>query len=71
MKRHPQYGLYGDKIIHRAGLSHLLTGQVSARCFKKPRPINMDIASWTIRDEAVTCKKCLALIKHAATKNSG
>ena len=69
MKRHPQYGLYGDKIIHRAGLTNE-KGQVSARCFKRPRPINLEIASWTIRDEAVTCKKCLRWMAAAASPST-
>lgn len=37
-------------------------GAVSALCFKKPRPINLKVACWTIRPEAVTCKKCLQLM---------
>ena len=35
-------------------------GQVSALCFKAPRPINLKRALWTNRREAVTCRKCLA-----------
>lgn len=38
------------------------TGAVSALCFKKDRAINLKIALWTIRPEAVTCKKCLRLL---------
>ena len=37
-------------------------GAVSALCFKKPRAINLDVALWTIRPEAVTCAKCLRLL---------
>jgi hypothetical protein len=37
-------------------------GGVSALCFKKPRAINLSQASWTTKDEAVTCKKCLAIL---------
>lgn len=45
------------KLYHRASLinGH---GHVSALCFKEPRAIVLSRASWTMRDEAVTCKKC-------------
>ena len=36
---------------------------VSALCFAVPRAISLTRASWTIRDEAVTCKKCLEAMK--------
>ena len=63
MKRHPQFGLYGEKARHRADKTNIETGAVSALCFKKPRAIDLKIASWTIRDEAVTCKQCLRIIE--------
>lgn len=49
------------RVYHRA---HLIDdeGNVSALCFKKPRAIDMRLATWTNRDEAVTCKKCKACI---------
>jgi hypothetical protein len=53
---------YGDaKFYHRA---HLMDdrGNVSALCFKFPRAISGRRASWTIRDEAVTCPKCLTVL---------
>jgi hypothetical protein len=37
-------------------------GAVSALCFKAPRAINMKIATWVYRDEAVTCPRCLEII---------
>ena len=37
------------------------TGSASALCFKRPRAINLSVALWTFRWEAVTCKKCLRL----------
>lgn len=37
-------------------------GGVSALCYSKPRSICLSNASWTIREEAVTCKKCLRLM---------
>jgi len=39
-------------------------GQVSALCFKRPHPIDLKKALWTIRKEAVTCKACLAMAGH-------
>jgi hypothetical protein len=49
------------KIIHRAGKIRP-DGAVSARCFVRPRPINLRLSTWTIRDLAVTCPKCLEII---------
>lgn len=50
------------RIYHRGSLINP-RGGVSALCFAKPRAIDMKRATWTNRDEAVTCPKCLALIK--------
>lgn len=36
---------------------------VSALCFKTPRAIDMRKASWCLSDDAVTCEKCLVLLK--------
>ena len=36
-------------------------GRVSALCFRKPHAICLARALWTLRWEAVTCKRCLAL----------
>ena len=45
-------------------------GDVSALCFEAPRPINLKRALWTNRENAVTCKRCLAALKaRAATAN--
>lgn len=49
------------KIIHRANKINA-NGDVSALCYSKPRKINLAISIWTIRDDAVTCPKCLALL---------
>lgn len=35
-------------------------GAVSALCAPRPRRIDLTRAIWTIRREAVTCKRCLA-----------
>lgn len=45
----------GDKINNAGG--------VSALCFVKPKAIDLSKATWTNRDEAVTCKKCLAILQ--------
>lgn len=37
-------------------------GNVSASCFDTARPINLTIASWTTRPQAVTCPKCLRIL---------
>ncbi|HEV2674177.1 MAG TPA: hypothetical protein VGV37_06505 [Aliidongia sp.] len=51
----------GPRIYHRAkGIRE--DGAVSALCFTSPRAINMKVATWTIRDEAVTCPRCLEII---------
>lgn len=59
---------HDDKKYHKA---HLMdpNGNVSPLCAAKPRKINLDRECWTMRDEAVTCKKCLAMLseKKAAT----
>jgi hypothetical protein len=61
------------KIVHKADRVSI-SGAVSALCFKKPRAINLKLASWTNRDEAVTCKACkkvlggIAVIKAATSE---
>ena len=50
-----------SRVYHRA---HLISARgVSALCFAKRRAIDMKRATWTNRDEAVTCRKCLAIIE--------
>lgn len=51
------------KIYHRASKINE-NGEVSALCFVKPRAINLFKASWTMRDEVVTCKKCLSILRN-------
>ncbi len=50
-----------DKKYHMAELVRD-GGKVSALCFKRPRAIDLDVALWTIRTEAVTCEKCLRIL---------
>lgn len=35
-------------------------GDVSPLCAKRPRKINLKKELWTLKSEAVTCKRCLA-----------
>lgn len=50
-----------ERPYHRAvGINN--RGSVTALCFRSPRAINLKVATWTNRDEAVTCPKCLALL---------
>ena len=50
------------KIIHRASVVRG-DGAVSALCYKRPRPINLARTTWTNRNEATTCPKCLAALE--------
>lgn len=50
------------RIYHLAHLIHNGGEMVSPLCAKVPTAINLDRAYWTLREEAVTCKKCLAAI---------
>lgn len=47
------------RIVHLAG-AVTPSGDVSAVCFKKPRPIDMKQATWTTSTDLVTCERCLA-----------
>lgn len=51
---------YPAKVYHKAA-KIAANGNVSALCSDPPRKINLKRALWTLRWEAVTCKKCLAL----------
>ncbi len=50
------------KIVHRAKHLHP-DGSVSPLCATSTRAINTRRASWTLRDDAVTCKRCLSCLK--------
>jgi hypothetical protein len=54
-------GFNKEKVIHRASLVNK-KGDVSSLCYKHPRAINLKQASWTNRDDAVTCPKCITLL---------
>lgn len=54
------------KPIHRG--AHVdPQGRVSALCFRRPKPIDLRVATWTNRDEAVTCRRCLKALQGAKT----
>ena len=46
-----------SKPVHMASKINA-NGDVSALCFYTPKPINLAKATWTNREEAVTCKRC-------------
>lgn len=50
------------KIVHRADKIRS-SGAVSAFCFASPKPIDLGRSTWSNRDEAVTCSRCLRLIR--------
>jgi len=50
------------KPIHRAKLISQ-AGNISPFCAETPRKLNLAKESWTNRDDAVTCRKCLSKLK--------
>lgn len=56
---------YHDKKIYHMGVL-LSPAGVSALCFNSPRPINLKLALWTLRNEAVTCPKCKRILAASA-----
>lgn len=50
------------KLTHMAGAVRE-DGNVSALCFQRPRPIDLTKATWTLREEAVTCPRCRKAMK--------
>ena len=50
---------YRDRKKYHMGRYWNPRGEVSALCFKRPRPIDLKVALWTIRWDAVTCRACL------------
>lgn len=49
---------YHDRKVYHYAAKIRADGAVSALCFKRPRAINLKIALWTNRAEAVTCPRC-------------
>ncbi len=54
---------YHDRKKYHLGIFFRDDGGVTALCFRRLRKIDLTRASWTLIDEAVTCKKCLKLLK--------
>jgi hypothetical protein len=52
------------KTIHR-GTHVNEAGGVKALCFDVPRSIDLTRATWAMRDQDVTCPKCLRIIASA------
>jgi len=50
------------KRVHRANFIND-EGGVSALCSATPKPIDLRRATWTNRDDAVTCPRCKFLLK--------
>lgn len=54
----------GAKIYHLAKLiANDGSGRVSPLCARRPKALNNTTDTWTNRDDAVTCAKCLAIMK--------
>lgn len=56
---------YHDRKVYHMAAKIRPDGAVSALCYKRPRAINLRVATWTIRPEAVTCPKCRAVLVKA------
>lgn len=57
------------RTVHRADKIRS-DGAVSALCFSAPRAIDLGRATWTNRDEAVTCPKCLRILEAKKVPNN-
>lgn len=53
---------YHDRKIYHKGHLFGPKGEVSPLCAKTPRNLRLDRELWTLCDDAVTCKKCLAAL---------
>jgi hypothetical protein len=53
---------HDNKPYHKAKLTDG-KGNVSPLCAVKPRALNLKRELWTLEDGAVTCRKCLKLLK--------
>jgi hypothetical protein len=52
---------YGAK-MNAEGAKMNAEGEVSPLCAKRPRALNLNRELWTLRPEAVTCKRCRKII---------
>lgn len=51
-----------SKPCHKAELGRG-DGKISPLCAKKPRALNLGIATWTLVNKFVTCPRCIALLE--------
>jgi len=58
------------KLYHMAALVSE-DGSVSALCFDLPHAIDLHRSLWTIRPEAVTCRRCRAALSLMARAGRG
>ena len=55
---------YHDNKKYHFAAKTTANGDVSALCFDPPRKINLRRELWTLTKSAVTCKKCLSILKN-------
>jgi hypothetical protein len=55
------------KVYHKAKMV-APDGSVSPLCAGTPRALDLSKELWTLRDDAVTCKKCLAMLSRPIAK---
>jgi hypothetical protein len=61
---------FKTKPVHRAKLIRD-DGGVSPLCAPRPRVIDLTRATWTNRDDAVTCARCLKAIQQMGKTGDG
>lgn len=59
-----------QKIYHKASLVNR-AGRISPLCAANPRPVDLRRELWTLRWEAVTCPKCLAMRDEKGGESDG
>ncbi len=59
---------YNDRKVYHLGDLWSEGGDVSPLCAEEPRKIDLRRELWTIVENAVTCKKCLAKMKELGTE---
>lgn len=59
------------KVVHLGAMVDP-DGNASALCYRRPRPIDLRKASWTLADDLVSCPRCRKAIRDAqAAAESG
>ena len=62
---------YPNPKIYHFGCAINDNGDVAALCFSRHRAINLKVASWTNRPQAVTCPKCRKLLAALSPVDQG